>query len=205
MLRKEVSDWLAGQRMEQEDYRAEQVDALELTGLRLMELMRQGWEKNMDQWAPRTEDLRVPRLENMVGNLTRQARNLEAPRLELMILFSGIVVTILGVLVFAGLFGCCCWVTVGCLKATQAERGRCRPGGQPGAGAGVGAEGADLAKKGSNMTRSEANMGVVEEYGDALEEVNNDTGDKVDRGADDEKEGGHPLGRMTLRDRKQEK
>ena len=37
-----------------------------------MELMRQGWEEKMDQWAQRTEDLRVPRLEKMVGNLTRQ-------------------------------------------------------------------------------------------------------------------------------------
>ena len=55
-------------------------------------------------------------------------------------------------------------MTVGCLKATRAERVRRRPGGQPGAGAGVGSEGADLAKKSSNMTRSEANMGVVEEY-----------------------------------------
>ena len=118
-----------------------------------------------------------------------------------MILFSGIVVTILGALVFAGLFGCCCWVTVGCLKATRAERGRPWSRGQPGASA----QGADLAKKGSNMTRSEANLGVVQEYGDALEGVNNDTGDEVDGGADDEKDRGHPLGRMTLRDRKQEK
>ena len=51
MLRKEVSDWLAGQRTEQEDYRAGRVDALDLTGSRLMELVRQGWEENLDQWA----------------------------------------------------------------------------------------------------------------------------------------------------------
>ena len=194
VIRKKVSDWLAGQRREQEDNRAGQVDVLELTGSRLMELMRQGWEEKMDQWAQRMGDLRVPRLEKMVGNLTRQARNLEAPRLEHMILFTGIVVTILGALVFAGLFGCCCWVTVGCMKAIGA-----------GADTGVRAQGADLAEKGSNMTRSEANLGVVEEYGDALEEVNNDAGDEVDGGVEGEEEGGHPPGRMTLRDWKQEK
>ena len=57
VIRKEVSDWLAGQRMEQEDYRAGQVDVLELTGSRLMELIRQDWEENMDQCGQRTEDL----------------------------------------------------------------------------------------------------------------------------------------------------
>ena len=102
LLRKEVSDWLAGQRIEQDDYLAGQVDALELRGSRLMELVRQSWEENMDQWAQRTEDLRVPSLENMAENLARQAGNLEAPRLESMILFFGVAVTILGSLVFAG-------------------------------------------------------------------------------------------------------
>ena len=46
VIRKKVSDWLAGQRREQEDNRAGQVDVLELTGSRLMELMRQGWEES---------------------------------------------------------------------------------------------------------------------------------------------------------------
>ena len=55
------------------------------------------------------------------------------------------------------------------------------------------------------MTRSEANLVGGEEYGDALVEVNNDTGDEVDDGGKDEEEEVHPPAHMGLRDRKQEK
>ena len=72
------------------------------------------------------------------------------------------------------------------------------------AGSGGQTERGDAAKTSSNTTgtRPEA---IPEEYCDASEEVNNDTGDEVDGGAGCGNEGNIPLGRMTLRDRKQER
>ena len=190
VLRKEVSDWLAEQRMEQERHRVGQVDTLEL-----LHLARQGWEENLKEWAQRTEEVRSPSFEYLAEDLTKHAQNLEAPRLERMILFSGVAVTILGSLVFLGFFGCCCWVAVGCLRATAVERGR-RPVRQPMAGSGGQTERGDAAKTSSNTTGTR----LFE-----AEEVNNYTGDEVDGGAGCGNEGNIPLGRMTLRDRKQDR
>ena len=169
----------------------------------MLHLARQGWEENLKEWAQRTEEVRSPSFEYLAEDLTKHARNLEAPRLERMILFSGVAVTILGSLVFLGFFGCCCWVAVGCLRAKAVERGR-RPVQQPMAGSGGQTERGDAAKTSSNTTgtRPEA---IPEEYCDASEEVNNDTRDEVDGGAGCGNEGNIPLGRMTLRDRKQER
>ena len=120
VLRREISDWLAEQRMEQERHRVGQADTLEL---------------RMNEWVQRTEEARKPSFEYLAEDLTKHARNLEAPRLERMILFSGVAVTILGSLVFLGFVGCCCWVAVGFVRAKAVERGR-RTVQQPMAGAG---------------------------------------------------------------------
>ena len=120
VLRREISDWLAELRVEQERHRGGQSDTLETV---------------MNQWVQRTEEGIKPSFEYLAEDLTKHARNLEAPRLERMILFSGVAVTILGSLMFLGFVGCCCWVAVGFVRAKAVERGR-RTVQQPMAGAG---------------------------------------------------------------------